>query len=457
MHPISSASIESLPNELLLPILEACAVPSLFSVCKRWHHLLASEVMPSLYKKIAQLHFPRENATTQRTLMLTKVYQLNPALTSTEKVYQVFKQVLTLAKSISSLEFKEKTEEKRGLTLANYASYLLNINRLFLWKKLPGGEASLSREEIKHLSLVEFKWKTEEKRGLTLANYASYLLNINHLFLWKKLPGGEASLSREEIKHLSLVEFKWKTEEKRGLTLANYASYLLNINHLLLWKKLPGGEEYLSREEIKHLPLEKKGELLSNWIEENCKNITILDLSKAGLTYLPPEICQLSKLQTLDLNQNQLTSLPIEIWQLSQLQWLILNQNQLTSLPVEIGQLSKLQWLELDQNQLTVLPAEIGQLSQLQRLELNQNQLTALPTEIGQLSQLRVLYLNQNQLTSLPAEIGRLSRLQVLNLNQNQLTARPTEIGQLSQLKRLELAENPLKDIAEKIRQRFQL
>ncbi|KIC75832.1 hypothetical protein DB42_EO00020, partial [Neochlamydia sp. EPS4] len=79
MHPISSTSIESLPNELLLPILEACVVPSLFSVCKRWHHLLASEVMPSLYKKIAQLHFPRKNTTTQRTLMLAKVYQLNPA------------------------------------------------------------------------------------------------------------------------------------------------------------------------------------------------------------------------------------------------------------------------------------------------------------------------------------------------------------------------------------------
>ncbi|KIC75611.1 hypothetical protein DB42_EV00010, partial [Neochlamydia sp. EPS4] len=78
MHPISSTSIESLPNELLLPILEACAVPSLFSVCKRWHHLLASEAMPSLYKKIAQLHFPKKNATTQRTLMLAKVYQLNP-------------------------------------------------------------------------------------------------------------------------------------------------------------------------------------------------------------------------------------------------------------------------------------------------------------------------------------------------------------------------------------------
>ncbi|BBI16398.1 F-box protein [Neochlamydia sp. S13] len=137
MHPISPASIESLPNELLLPILETCVVPSLFSVCKRWHHLLASEAMPSLYKKIAQLHFPQKNTTTQRTLMLAKVYQLNPVLTSTEKVYQVFKQVFTLAKSISPLEFKWKTEEKRGLTLANYSSYFVTVQiPLFLFRNV---------------------------------------------------------------------------------------------------------------------------------------------------------------------------------------------------------------------------------------------------------------------------------------------------------------------------------
>jgi Leucine-rich repeat (LRR) protein len=226
----------SLPNELLLPILEACAVPSLFSVCKRWHHLLASETMPSLYKKIAQLHFPKKNATTQRTLMLAKVYQLSPGLTSTEKVYQVFKQVFTLAKSISPLEFK------------------------------------------------------------------------------------------------------WKTEEKRGLTLANYSSYLLNINRLLLWKKLPSGEEYLRREEIKHLPLEKKGELLRDWIEENCKNITALNLSRVGLTYLPSEICQLSQLQALDLRGNQLTALPAEIGQLSNLYELKLAENPLKDIAEKIRQ-----------------------------------------------------------------------------------------------------------------------
>ncbi|BBI17869.1 leucine-rich repeat domain-containing protein [Neochlamydia sp. S13] len=47
--------------------------------------------------------------------------------------------------------------------------------------------------------------------------------------------------------------------------------------------------------------------------------------------------------------------------------------------------------------------------------------------------------------------------LQTLELNRNQLTSLPAEIGRLSYLQTLELAENPLKDIAEKIRQRFQL
>jgi hypothetical protein len=381
MHPISSASIESLPNELLLPILEACAVPSLFSVCKRWHHLLASEAMPSLYKQIGKVHVPQGNVKEQ-ALIVDRIYKLEEKLSEAEKVNAIFRQIFTLAKSFSPLEFKVQIEEKRGLTLANYFSSLLNINRLLLWERLPGGE-----------------------------------------------------------------EY---------------------------------GEEYLSREEIKHLPLQKKGELLRDWIEENCKDLTSLNLSGESLTYLPPEIGQLSQLQELNLSQNQLTSLPAEIGQLPQLQWLQLNQNQLTSLPTEIGQLSKLWRLDLNQNQLTSLPTEIGQLSQLRVLDLNQNQLTSLPTEIGQLSKLRMLHLNQNQLTalpaeigqlsqlrrfylsqnqltSLPAEIGQLSQLQYLYLNQNQIASLPAEIGQMSQLQTLELAENPLKDIPEKIRQCFQL
>ncbi|KIC76512.1 hypothetical protein DB41_FX00210, partial [Neochlamydia sp. TUME1] len=307
MHPISSASVESLPNELLLPILEACVVPSLFRVCKRWHHLLASEVMPRLYKQIGKMHVPQGNVKEQ-ALIVDRIYKLEEKLSEAAKVNAIFRQIFTLASYLSPL--KSKGDEELSETA--------KVNVIF--------------RQIFNLASSFFSLKS-----------------------------------------------KGQIEEKKSFTLANYSSYLLNINRLLLWKKLPGGEEYLSREEIKHLPLQKKGELLREWIEENCKNIEAVDLSGVGLTYLPSEICQLSKLQTLDLNQNQLVSLPAEIGQLSQLRALVLRQNQLVSLPAEIGQLSQLRTLNLRENQLTGLPKEIGQLSRLRVLYLKQNQLIALP------------------------------------------------------------------------------
>ncbi|WP_155117667.1 hypothetical protein [Neochlamydia sp. TUME1] len=93
MHPISSASIESLPNELLLPILEACVVPSLFSVYKRWHHLLASEAMPPLYKQIGKVHVPQGNAKEQ-ALIVDRIYKLEEKLSEAAKVNAIFRQIL---------------------------------------------------------------------------------------------------------------------------------------------------------------------------------------------------------------------------------------------------------------------------------------------------------------------------------------------------------------------------
>ncbi|WP_166155107.1 F-box-like domain-containing protein [Neochlamydia sp. AcF84] len=112
MHPISSASIESLPNELLLPILEACAVPSLFSVCKRWHRLLASEVMTSLYKQIGKVHVPQGNVKEQ-TFIVDRIYKLESRISKTTKVNAIFRQIFTLTSSLSPLEFKWKSEEKK--------------------------------------------------------------------------------------------------------------------------------------------------------------------------------------------------------------------------------------------------------------------------------------------------------------------------------------------------------
>ncbi|WP_213150930.1 leucine-rich repeat domain-containing protein [Neochlamydia sp. AcF95] len=243
---------------------------------------------------------------------------------------------------------------------------------------------------------------------------------------------------------LSPTEFEGNAKESKAITLSNYSSYLLNTNRLLLWQKLPGGTEYLNQPQIKALSLKKKGELLTQWIEKHGKNIIKLNLDGVGLTYLPPEIWQLSGLRDLSLGNNQLTAIPTEIRRLSQLLMLRLHGNLLTAIPAEIGQLSKLKWLYLSNNQLTVIPTQIGDISQLRRLSSSNNQLRIIPTSIGQLVRLEELCLSGNRLTTIPASIGQLSQLQSLYLSNNRLTTIPASIGQLARLEELYLSSNQL-------------
>ncbi len=215
-----------------------------------------------------------------------------------------------------------------------------------------------------------------------------------------------------------------------------------------------------------------------------------LDLKDFSLTTLPPEIGNLTALQTLILDSNQLTTLPSEIGNLTALQILSLDGNRLTTLPSEIGNLTALQTLTLDSNRLTTLPSEIGNLTALRylSLQLNKrlslpsaisscasleylnlhdiwvdvfpsviifftrlkelyyggNKLIKLPPETGNLTSLQRLNLAHNLLTTLPPEIGCLTALQTLNLDHNLLTTLPPEIGNLTALQTLNLAENRL-------------
>ncbi|BBI16750.1 F-box-like domain-containing protein [Neochlamydia sp. S13] len=92
MNPSSSICIEHLPNEILVPILKACASPSLSSVCGRWYHLLANEVMPSLYKQIGKVHVPQGDVNEQ-ALALDRIYNLEEELSRTAKVNAIFRQI----------------------------------------------------------------------------------------------------------------------------------------------------------------------------------------------------------------------------------------------------------------------------------------------------------------------------------------------------------------------------
>ncbi len=70
-----------------------------------------------------------------------------------------------------------------------------------------------------------------------------------------------------------------------------------------------------------------------------------LALSHLGLTYLPSEIGQLTRLERLHLNRNYFNALPREIGRLTRLKLLGLSNNSLATLPPEIGQLACLERL----------------------------------------------------------------------------------------------------------------
>ncbi|KIC76097.1 hypothetical protein DB41_GN00070 [Neochlamydia sp. TUME1] len=87
----------------------------------------------------------------------------------------------------------------------------------------------------------------------------------------------------------------------------------------------------MDKKKVKSWLLAKKGELFKDPIKRHGNDIKRLILKGRVLTFLPPEIGQLSYLQELNLNSNQLTSFPAEIGQLSQLQELYLIDNTLSS------------------------------------------------------------------------------------------------------------------------------
>ncbi|HSW76680.1 MAG TPA: leucine-rich repeat domain-containing protein [Candidatus Saccharimonadales bacterium] len=140
---------------------------------------------------------------------------------------------------------------------------------------------------------------------------------------------------------------------------------------------------------------------LKKYTIKSLYTMTELDLSNIKIKVLPPEMGQLSSLQTLDLSYNELSTLPQEMGQLHSLQSLDLSYNKLSALPPEMGQLSALQQLYLFHNQLSSLPPEMVQLGDLQSLNLSNNQLSTLPPEMGQLRSLQVLFLLKNNFSSI--------------------------------------------------------
>jgi len=134
-------------------------------------------------------------------------------------------------------------------------------------------------------------------------------------------------------------------------------------------------------------------------------HVTALTLAGNGLAgTLPPELGDLSALQTLDLSGNALSG----------------------AIPEEMGNLGSLMYLQLNDNQLEgVIPVSLGGLHSLRRLSLGGNRLSGtLPTELGNLTDLYWLTLQNNRLAGpIPQELAQLSGITMLDLSFNALWA----------------------------------
>jgi len=130
--------------------------------------------------------------------------------------------------------------------------------------------------------------------------------------------------------------------------------------------------------------------------------VTALRLPASNLAgSIPPDLSNLSSLETLDLERNELAGpIPPELGTLSNLKTLILGVNDLAGrIPAELGDLSNLEVLRLRRNDLSgPVPPELASLRNLTRLGLERNDLEGqIPAGFVGLERLRSFHFADNE------------------------------------------------------------
>lgn len=84
----------------------------------------------------------------------------------------------------------------------------------------------------------------------------------------------------------------------------------------------------------------------------------VLDLSGQGLSSVPNDIKELTKLNEISLANNKLTEFPMALTTLHDIRVIDLSDNQISQVPKEIGNLRNLYSIDLSNNKVTSFPIE---------------------------------------------------------------------------------------------------
>lgn len=156
-------------------------------------------------------------------------------------------------------------------------------------------------------------------------------------------------------------------------------------------------------------------------------NLNNKDISKDGISVLPPDIGKLASLREFSCTDNVIETLPAEIGSCVSLQKINCSSNRIAAIPPEIGNLTNLTHLDVRHNSISVVPAEIKNCINLQYLWLWGNKITVFEPAILKLPKLRELYLKDNRLTTLPPEIIK-KKFEYIDFLGNKLCNLPPKI-----------------------------
>ncbi|KAG0369276.1 hypothetical protein BGX24_002479 [Mortierella sp. AD032] len=160
-------------------------------------------------------------------------------------------------------------------------------------------------------------------------------------------------------------------------------------------------------------------------IDPNQQGVSIMDLSKRGLTEVPSGLPSTVTHLRLAYNTVQVLTPITSLTALHHLQVLDLCDNQLEILPPELGLLTRLKELYLSNNKLYKLPDTIQRMARLEVLDIRNNQFYLLNPVVGRLKALRQLDVRHNQLKSLPPLLYLLSPTLTLLLVDGNQFAQP--------------------------------
>ncbi|MGE0669605.1 MAG: leucine-rich repeat domain-containing protein [Parachlamydiales bacterium] len=388
----SGLNWDSLPNELIVSILEHHVEPRFREIDSRINHLIISIIYPDILRA------------------LNKELNQNPLRdTASDK--------LIYALLYPSAEDAEVMQ-------ASDADILLDemTDHMDLVDEMPFEERV--RDPAFAISRIEAVFKELMHRSEAIADPKV------RMGCQETLKGLHCSLALQALRHFenqSLITFVNVLSDKLGGSFKARASDILDNA-----KNNPNRTEWVAHQ-FRQLLQEFQPEL--DQIEQ-------LDLSRSKLASLPPEIGMLRELVILDLDHNKLTRLPHEIGELKKLVRLILSNNQINQLPEEIGKLGHLSELYLDSNKLEKVPLGVLALDHLEILNLCSNQINELPETISEMKMLKELHVANNKIPVFPSSIGDLIYLTKIDARNNCIEDLPNTFQNLRGLEALNLMKN---------------